>query len=45
LRRILNKNRVKISSFNGAFRGSKFLEDLEKEVKKNRRGSKYRDFK
>jgi len=45
LRRILNKNRVKISSFNGALRGSKFLDDLEKEVKKNRRELEYRDFK
>lgn len=44
LRRILNKKHVKISSFSGVLRGRKFLEKLEKEVKKNRKEMECRNF-
>jgi predicted CopG family antitoxin len=44
LRRILDKKHVKVSSFSGVLRGSKFLDELEKEVKKNRKEMEFRDF-
>ena len=44
LRRILDKKHVKIGNFSGVLRGSKFLDELEKEVKKNRQEMELRDF-
>ena len=42
--RLARRKKVRIDSFYGEFRGSKFLDELESEVKKNRKDSRSREF-
>lgn len=42
--RLVHRRKVKVTSFYGILKGSKFLEELEKEVEKNRKESKPREF-
>ena len=45
INRLVHRRKVKVKTFYGSLRGSKFLDELESEVKRARKESKQREFK